>query len=192
MPPRRRGGHDRHVEERLVKGVIPALAGRTDPHDHRRRRSWGHPRGGGADKQGATATLEIPGVIPALAGRTQHDLESLWGSRGHPRAGGADHALLERRQLGFGSSPRWRGGPGSDQDLGVFDGVIPALAGRTYVAGRWLLARPGHPRAGGADDVTRTVEHWYRGSSPRWRGGRRASALEGCHLRVIPALAGRT
>ena len=71
-------------------------------------------------------------------------------------------------------------------------GLIPAWAGKTCVAGRWVVERWAHPRVGGENRCCVWPAVWSAGSSPRGRGKLIAS-LDWLQPRgLIPAWAGKT
>ena len=94
--------------------------------------------------------------------------------------------------LDRGSSPRRRGGLGVQRRSVGLGGVIPAQAGRTAVGCGHSGRGWGHPRAGGADLCVSCNTVREPGSSPRRRGGPRATCALAASKGVIPAQAGRT
>ena len=132
------------------------------------------------------------GLIPALAGKTRRPTDHDTESSAHPRAGGENSSRPLPRTRLFGSSPRWRGKPGTGHQAPQPRWLIPALAGKTY---RTVSARPhtmAHPRAGGENAGEHFASVLVSGSSPRWRGKRSSTSLASTGLRLIPALAGKT
>ena len=210
--PRWRGKLAKPLALALGAGLIPALAGKTEPSTSRRARLSAHPRAGGensinertvADANGSsprwrgklhvTKTLSSPeGLIPALAGKTS--LKASWKPQrtAHPRAGGENENSISLPTVPNGSSPRWRGKRLPRSARQGPRRLIPALAGKTSAFRAFPRSTSAHPRAGGENrghlDVVLTVN----GSSPRWRGKPRPCRRRRRVHRLIPALAGKT
>ena len=109
-------------------------------------------------------------IIPAHAGQTPVAGAGGIPATDHPRACGANLSEHFRVSTDYGSSPRMRGKQSVLLENG-FDGrIIPAHAGQTrfQVPPMELLAD--HPRACGANKVTRWLNASPCGSSPRMRG----------------------
>ena len=91
-----------------------------------------------------------------------------------------------------GSSPRGRGKhlrPGYRRES---DGLIPARAGKTRRSGHARTSSAAHPRAGGENLPTPSVDVAVSGSSPRGRG-KRDQCVQHLYARgLIPARAGKT
>ena len=210
--PRWRGAPHSEPDCAAQQRIIPALAGSTLEVVVIVARRSDHPRVGGEHQscpvnqfsglgssprwRGALAhhreRLALAGIIPALAGSTSCGHAAVAAQTDHPRVGGEHrwHPILGR--LSPGSSPRWRGARGKATRRGYGDRIIPALAGSTQVRGADEFSSADHPRVGGEHRG-----HWLsvvttRGSSPRWRGARRAVVRLGMRERIIPALAGST
>ena len=149
--PRLRGTHELEWGVGIDGGIIPALAGNTDPlhtgygdcRDHPRAcgehrrcrcRSWPCPGSSPRLRGTLAARPSMPianGIIPALAGNTPCGTRAWRRAWDHPRACG-EHGDSQTSQSGFlGSSPRLRG---TLDGVGVATGllgIIPALAGNT-------------------------------------------------------------
>ena len=174
----------------VMRGLIPALAGKTAPRWSHPARRAAHPRAGGenltlgmsdsVDKgssprwRGKHRTgdrlISTLRLIPALAGKTRERRQVSRGSRAHPRAGGENPGVAYDLAQLFGSSPRWRGKLGKSEPGTVRVGLIPALAGKTAAVVRGPQYPSAHPRAGGENRRPRGVRGRLAGSSPRWRG----------------------
>ena len=131
-------------------------------------------------------------IIPAHAGQTPVAGAGGIPATDHPRACGANLSEHFRVSTDYGSSPRMRGKQSVLLENG-FDGrIIPAHAGQTrfQVPPMELLAD--HPRACGANKVTRWLTGLVSGSSPRMRGKRPCTARASQSPRIIPAHAGQT
>ena len=70
--------------------------------------------------------------------------------------------------------------------------IIPAHAGQTACATSSEMSRSDHPRACGANILSKTHTDTQNGSSPRMRGKRKTLPFEWVPNRIIPAHAGQT
>ena len=210
--PRWRGRRPDRVQEGVVVGLIPALAGTTVRPGSTTGRPWAHPRVGGDDNPTSTAyglfqgssprwrgrldavehAEEVGRLIPALAGTTRSCSPTRTPRRAHPRVGGDDRGHHGTGRLRAGSSPRWRGRPARSAGRAAPGGLIPALAGTTSFDGLSKILAGAHPRVGGDDHFLQRDPVGAQGSSPRWRG--RLGGVGGVCAAVglIPALAGPT
>ena len=110
----------------------------------------------------------------------------------HPRACGENEHGMSFRCWGGGSSLRVRGKLGF---LGIHSpsrGLIPARAGKTWLACSILLFEWAHPRACGENSQHPAFVYPRLGSSPRVRGKRRRPAHRQHRGGLIPARAGKT
>ena len=132
------------------------------------------------------------GLIPAHAGKTSRVQSLKPSGRAHPRACGENLTGPELEALGQGSSPRMRGKHRDQGGSQGRDGLIPAHAGKTEVAGRLNGAIRAHPRACGenAQDVPNRLA--TAGSSPRMRGKHITPEPVKRGTGLIPAHAGKT
>ena len=112
--------------------------------------------------------------------------------RDHPRVCGEHfvHAVVEF--LGAGSSPRMRGTLVLLSAAGELDGIIPAYAGNTHLAGLLVWCGGDHPRVCGEHILGDSNADIHKGSSPRMRGTRSVRRADGGDLGIIPAYAGNT
>ena len=132
------------------------------------------------------------GIIPACAGSTPSPNYPCCSGRDHPRMCG-EHAIIKRStNSDAGSSPHVRGARGRFSRSIPHDGIIPACAGSTMVAGRHSTPSRDHPRMCGEHAVKVWRLHLFLGSSPHVRGAHvdRIGLLG--HLGIIPACAGST
>ena len=207
-----RGTLRRQLFAEMVDGIIPALAGNTFRNARVIHAHWDHPRACGEHRdqghaqpiqQGSSprlrgtpdrdrpATMGL-GIIPALAGNTAW-LKLEWFSKwDHPRACG-EHPIASISRAGTGgSSPRLRGTPNRQHQPCRYWGIIPALAGNTYIC--MTAARPqwDHPRACGEHLYINNAEVVNTGSSPRLRGTQAGQPAGSADRGIIPALAGNT
>ena len=151
--PLTRGKREQRAARRVLRGLIPAHAGKTPS------RVWGlsgrraHPRsrgenavglvlrrgGGGSSpltrgKHPLTNGLRVGGgLIPAHAGKTAPAPTSPTSRRAHPRSRGENARAWNVPDTSCGSSPLTRGKPVSVLRTTVFRGLIPAHAGKTVV-----------------------------------------------------------
>ena len=202
--PRRSGG--------FCEGLIPALAGKTSTRPKSSTRSRAHPRAGGENclsgswacgtrgssprwrgKLDVDTSRAVPDrLIPALAGKTRLLEHGPPATGAHPRAGGENDDAVCTADVMLGSSPRWRGKHNRRDPQRPGQGLIPALAGKTFVYRVGLAAIGAHPRAGGENTRAESSSRPNRGSSPRWRGKRSPRIRSRTRSRLIPALAGKT
>ena len=196
----------------MCSGIIPALAGNTDPpipppsapRDHPRSRGEytpfdvvrGQKSGSSPLSRGIRRRVRCEemreGIIPALAGNTSPPPRPSPIAEDHPRSRGE---YFRRRMLATtlsGSSPlsrgiphSWRGGPCPGR-------IIPALAGNTC-ASTWSAAdTTDHPRSRGEYSSSASAPKAARGSSPLSRGILCVRARRCARRGIIPALAGNT
>jgi|GEM_PF-49196 len=210
--PLARGGLPARAARRADRGLIPARAGRTPPTP---RATWpgrAHPRSRGADlvdisemwswlgssplARGGPHLLPVSdlcaGLIPARAGRTGNRRRPRSPSWAHPRSRGADEGDCSAVTSGLGSSPLARGGRPLVDGLELFDGLIPARAGRTRTPASSATTARAHPRSRGADITPTSPTTPARGSSPLARGGPELVLSRHRLSGLIPARAGRT
>ena len=91
-----------------------------------------------------------------------------------------------------GSSPRVRGKRPGIPPAGTAHGLIPACAGKTRYPYQQALGSAAHPRVCGENEINRSSESPFSGSSPRVRGKLLATLGDEHHLGLIPACAGKT
>ena len=210
--PRWRGRPTFSTDLYSPEGLIPALAGTTQPAQPVSPSRPAHPRAGGDDaetKLDEMASLGSSprwrgrhprggggglrrGLIPALAGTTPTPRRPGRRRGAHPRAGGDDMSSSWMVGVVVGSSPRWRGRPQRPRRPVLRPGLIPALAGTTSATSRTRPSGRAHPRAGGDDLAVRRSRPSSAGSSPRWRGRREVDPVVVDVGGLIPALAGTT
>ena len=167
--PRWRGKHCPAAAFHFVRGLIPALAGKTTPERRNTLEHRAHPRAGGENLNGdleklggsgssprwrgkpnlLTSPRGAPRLIPALAGKTRETCSTASGAAAHPRAGGENLFASMVIVPSWGSSPRWRGKRLVGTLFQKRVGLIPALAGKTRRLPASQGRRQAHPRAGG-------------------------------------------
>ena len=192
--------------------IIPALAGNTPawsppttaPTDHPRSRGEyvsgrrrGTPPGGSSPlsrgiRSGDVSHAMVGGIIPALAGNTILPFSQCLLRPDHPRSRG--EYPVHCRNSGFccGSSPLSRGIPPSETSIVDTSGIIPALAGNTHQASRFLCDPKDHPRSRGEYTTGPSKTPSRSGSSPLSRGIHDRHTPKQPPHRIIPALAGNT
>ncbi len=152
-----------------ARGIIPALAGSTAtghrPHptapDHPRSRGehdrvcrqrhaevGSSPLSRGAPPQGG-GNDRIRRIIPALAGSTNGVLHRLSFFGDHPRSRGEHVQDGVVGSAGGGSSPLSRGARHAAHPHDQAGGIIPALAGSTWLVGQAAMSAADHPRSRG-------------------------------------------
>ena len=193
-------------------GLIPACAGKTtaDPVSH--IAPWAHPRVCGENEliangsklsQGSSPRVRgkhrptdlgvlHPGLIPACAGKTLTSTCLTSSLRAHPRVCGENPLLFIESFQHTGSSPRVRGKRRSSRPPRGLDGLIPACAGKTWLAGKKRHEKGAHPRVCGENSFGATLDPRDWGSSPRVRGKLHRQSGVDRDRRLIPACAGKT
>ena len=172
--------------------IIPARAGQTGTDERRRGAPSDHPRACGANQLDARRHHRRRRIIPARAGQTQSHHGGLRPGTDHPRACGANAATCFSRSASAGSSPRVRGKRRRSTLFHDSIRIIPARAGQTHDDTRRGQEKTDHPRACGANIITKVINGNNVGSSPRVRGKRLSECLWVLALRIIPARAGQT
>ena len=196
----------------LMIGLIPAHAGKTRRRRPTRPLTRAHPRSRGENgfspsgfpsvkgsspltrgKHVLAGTLgNVAGLIPAHAGKTAaHSIPTL-SRTAHPRSRGENLSPMVGVKDGPGSSPLTRGKRLDARPHGLNTGLIPAHAGKTDRARRWVAAHRAHPRSRGENAVPEPVLKPGRGSSPLTRGKQLFGAGDAGALGLIPAHAGKT
>ena len=210
--PRGRGKLWETEAESVAYGLIPARAGKTPRPRSGRPRTAAHPRAGGENLLAGQLSVSLSGssprgrgkpqdcadhqddagLIPARAGKTpRHSLVRV-SSAAHPRAGGENRPHARRRHGTRGSSPRGRGKRPVRWARALSARLIPARAGKTRRRFSSWSPAPAHPRAGGENLETASLEASCAGSSPRGRGKRRGRQPVPDLRGLIPARAGKT
>ena len=131
-------------------------------------------------------------IIPALAGNTGRRTVRYWPRGDHPRSRGEYAALTVLLPTAVGSSPLSRGIHGGCYEATVLAGIIPALAGNTFMEPQQRHYLPDHPRSRGEYVEVGHGEFERVGSSPLSRGIPSPLRPAGLPPRIIPALAGNT
>ena len=196
----------------VIRGLIPAHAGKTVLRvlragacaAHPRSRGENHPPQAGTRRYHGSSPLtrgklhlrgvrpRVRGLIPAHAGKTArrahiHDLGAA-----HPRSRGENASIADRRSRARGSSPLTRG----KRDTSVFVTqvirLIPAHAGKTGRRESIIWLARAHPRSPGENDQAGIEPPGGAGSSPLTRGKHGDHGAIACLAGLIPAHAGKT
>ncbi len=149
------------------------------------------PRGRGA-RAGAGGDADLIGITPAWAGSTGGPYASSRCPRDHPRVGGEHRMNRTAGAIALGSPPRGRGARGDGAALLSRDGITPAWAGSTALAGPTPAVIGDHPRVGGEHIFEGRRRDPRLGSPPRGRGAPGLLGCTHCLLGITPAWAGST
>ena len=131
------------------------------------------------------------GSIPAWAGKPVSQTISIAAYPVYPRVGGETMTVEELGKNAQGLSPRGRGNLHAGRVSKLFNGSIPAWAGKP-----WLSSRPRYrcwvyPRVGGETLRAEISSDDRKGLSPRGRGNLDQHGRQLRPLRSIPAWAGK-
>ena len=174
----------------MLRGLIPAHAGKTLVRTHVTMRESAHPRSRGENSPREARGGGVAGsspltrgklvfavqfgdagrLIPAHAGKTLFDVSTGKQRRAHPRSRGENTCQAGLPQNSRGSSPLTRGKLHARDQGPCHPGLIPAHAGKTP---RRPPTRPppaAHPRSRGENRRSRPSHLRRRGSSPLTRG----------------------
>ena len=173
-------------------GLIPAHAGKTASIAMMMCPFRAHPRSRGENEPSRAIRSTAPGsspltrgkhvghadslagggLIPAHAGKTAGAYRRIRSGRAHPRSRGENDAYIRVGNALTGSSPLTRGKQMHEMTDELFQGLIPAHAGKTR-ARRFSRRRPrAHPRSRGENTYSNVEQDWISGSSPLTRGKR--------------------
>ena len=196
----------------MAWGLIPAHAGKTDPHRAYRPHDEAHPRSRGENLAQLSPAVASQGsspltrgkhvgllrrigprrLIPAHAGKTETRSCSRLPRWAHPRSRGENFFGSARLKRTSGSSPLTRGKLGvSISDVGD-GGLIPAHAGKTFRRCRRASPPRAHPRSRGENATRDYASACQLGSSPLTRGKPAPCMGQARHGGLIPAHAGKT
>ena len=210
--PRVRGKRVEPRSRALTFGLIPACAGKTRSPAPGPSPTWAHPRVCGENMEQSSGSIEAVGssprvrgkrgvrrrqrrhqrLIPACAGKTTGPQSPPAPPTAHPRVCGENGGLLDWINTADGSSPRVRGKPRGEHEVGERGRLIPACAGKTALRVPNQVGTPAHPRVCGENRLRLAGMCWRLGSSPRVRGKPRGPARRRRRGRLIPACAGKT
>ena len=153
----------------LVRGLIPAHAGKTKMPCVLIFVGWAHPRSRGENWGGASVRLRVlgsspltrgkldrlgdhgldRGLIPAHAGKTMTAIDARACRGAHPRSRGENGFIVNSKSDHWGSSPLTRGKRAKITSSPTYKGLIPAHAGKTGRCHRRGSRRTAHPRSRG-------------------------------------------
>ena len=149
--------------------LIPAHAGKTLRSPCARTSPTAHPRSRGENSRRSASTARASGsspltrgkrlldpledvrerLIPAHAGKTPTDPMVSSPASAHPRSRGENLMPVPSWWRPAGSSPLTRGKLAEGDIVSVYEGLIPAHAGKTARAALVPLAKTAHPRSRG-------------------------------------------
>ena len=152
-----------------VGRLIPAHAGKTENGGKAWNKATAHPRSRGENSAGPPSPARSRGsspltrgkrrlwalpslafrLIPAHAGKTSDQRSDSDGRQAHPRSRGENSWLSSTVANVGGSSPLTRGKRTVIKNQGLFDGLIPAHAGKTCQQRGGARQRGAHPRSRG-------------------------------------------
>ena len=196
----------------MLRGLIPAHAGKTLVRTHVTMRESAHPRSRGENRETGRIRVrslgsspltrgKLPprsargrrrGLIPAHAGKTCFR-RSVW-RRGpaHPRSRGENLFSPFSLATRAGSSPLTRGKrPGCARSR-MARRLIPAHAGKTRPIFLYRTPMRAHPRSRGENASFCGRRRLSRGSSPLTRGKPCSMCRRASSVGLIPAHAGKT
>ena len=177
---------------KIVRGLIPAHAGKTKKVPLGASGQAAHPRSRGEnskltaeDRQAAGSSPLTRGklddregvercerLIPAHAGKTAQVVWLKVLGRAHPRSRGENCVPCQRAVVAGGSSPLTRGKRRLRGLPARTGGLIPAHAGKTNGQAKHVAANPAHPRSRGENFIRDSFLRDNSGSSPLTRGKR--------------------
>ena len=197
---------------RVVRGLIPAHAGKTGftEYDHPAREA--HPRSRGENQLTVDPTIFDDGsspltrgkllddkrccrhrrLIPAHAGKTSSVARALMWTRAHPRSRGENDITFNGLSELTGSSPLTRGKPFVADLRATRAGLIPAHAGKTCPSSPLTISGQAHPRSRGENGTSQNPPDRRGGSSPLTRGKLAGAVVVRLNRGLIPAHAGKT
>ena len=188
--PLTRGKRSGVSRSRLMRGLIPAHAGKTSARCGSSPPMRAHPRSrgendcpGDADgrRRGSSpltrgkphrALLDRydAGLIPAHTGKTRSVFHLSPALPAHPRSRGENAAEETAVDIHLGSSPLTRGKRATHAPVGFANGLIPAHAGKTIQPRECRAEHRAHPRSRGENTWRLLVTQMSVGSSPLTRG----------------------
>ena len=210
--PLTRGKRPTRQSRKSRRGLIPAHAGKTSPHDAAAPQARAHPRSRGENiiqtmtrawlMGSSPLTRGKPGppgrkrrragLIPAHAGKTGCKPARAARPWAHPRSRGENEFLRRLNGRDMGSSPLTRGKPGSQHLRSRRPRLIPAHAGKTTNPTIEEIAAWAHPRSRGENIPRDPMVIHLLGSSPLTRGKPRPFEVMRRNVGLIPAHAGKT
>ena len=190
--PLTRGKRGRHRCHKLLDGLIPAHAGKTDDHNRGRDYPRAHPRSRGENALGITTCTPAPGSSPLTRGKLDSVVWISYLRWLIPAHAGKTAAQVVGLDGIKGSSPLTRGKQILVLLYPAEGGLIPAHAGKTRRRRRPPRATPAHPRSRGENASVFLGIAWSVGSSPLTRGKLDLADSDAQMRGLIPAHAGKT
>ena len=168
--PLTRGKHTCNGCSDLMRGIIPAHAGKTPSLPSRTSPTRDHPRSRGENQRPPRHEISRRGIIPAHAGKTPASSMTAPGLRDHPRSRGENDEFARVDPRAVGSSPLTRGKRSWLRPGIASGGIIPAHAGKTATFSVSRRTTRDHPRSRGENFIL--IPHYVLrvGSSPLTRG----------------------
>ena len=188
--PRVRGKRVVRVPGRLPARIIPARAGQTARRCRAAPERPDHPRACGANAAIGGGYPRF-GSSPRVRGKQQFEVRGRLLDRIIP-ARGANQLNIQLDVWQSGSSPRVRGKLWVDVFGAFCCRIIPARAEQTHSRQPSSRRLSDHPRACGANSLSKTCMFPLSGSSPRVRGKLAYARRRRRPVRIIPARAGQT
>ena len=176
----------------LWRGLIPAHAGKTTFRCDSTGIAWAHPRSRGENAASTAARKVSLGSSPLTRGKRRTPPARARARRAHPRSRGENSAAFGWINGSLGSSPLTRGKPGKHLNIPMYEGLIPAHAGKTARTKDTKPKCRAHPRSRGENGTPASARRSRSGSSPLTRGKLHRSARRQDQRRLIPAHAGKT
>ena len=190
--PLTRGKQPMVIPSVLWRGLIPAHAGKTTFRCDSTGIAWAHPRSRGENAASTAARKVSLGSSPLTRGKRRTPPARARARRAHPRSRGENSAAFGWINGSLGSSPLTRGKPGKHLNIPMYEGLIPAHAGKTARTKDTKPKCRAHPRSRGENGTPASARRSRSGSSPLTRGKLHRSARRQDQRRLIPAHAGKT
>ena len=157
--PLTRGKRLRTAARDGVQGLIPTHAGKTLPSLSVLALVRAHPRSRGENLSALIDGSGQRGSSPLTRGKPVVIRLGDDAKRAHPRSRGENIVVAIGALVAAGSSPLTRGKHVLCLGLGRVCGLIPAHAGKTERARRWVAAHRAHPRSRG-ENRDRSIRHY--------------------------------
>ena len=169
-PPRVRGKVFVGIDCRVVHGITPACAGKSELPRFFLRCPWDHPRVCGEKQPFRPSTRQVSGSPPRVRGKAaccsiaEHHLGIT------PACAGKSASLSRLKLWDMGSPPRVRGKESFEEHGFVIGGITPACAGKSWYAPSSHFCTWDHPRVCGEKCGLPSHTFSLSGSPPRVRG----------------------
>ena len=195
-----------------LTGLIPAHAGKTSTAFSMAITGRAHPRSRGENLLMPAHMPSMKGsspltrgkhlddvachgssrLIPAHAGKTRTRRRIRRRMTAHPRSRGENVMAVQSACAPAGSSPLTRGKRDRYRTRPLWNGLIPAHAGKTRTSRGRRRRLPAHPRSRGENHAASTAALKASGSSPLTRGKPSVATSHYLLPGLIPAHAGKT